>query len=206
MSFAGNNEGSQHLLSQLRSFPNLLTLLRLSFIPFIVSSILDGRYEIAFVLFVLAGVTDALDGVFARSLGQRTKLGEYLDPIADKLLISTLFLVLSATHRIPWRVTVIVFGRDLIILVVCTLVYATTPLRDFSPSIFGKANTVAQIVALGATIVVEVRAWAWVEVVKRAGLWTVFVLTIISALHYVFLLGIRLRAINTTERNQGKTA
>jgi len=194
------------LLSQLRSFPNLLTLLRLSFIPFIVSSILDGRYEIAFVLFVLAGVTDALDGVFARSLGQRTKLGEYLDPIADKLLISTLFLVLSATHRIPWRVTVIVFGRDLIILVVCTLVYATTPLRDFSPSIFGKANTVAQIVALGATIVVEVRAWAWVEVVKRAGLWTVFVLTIISALHYVFLLGIRLRAINTTERNQGKTA
>jgi len=194
------------LLSQLRSFPNLLTLLRLSFIPFIVSSILDGRYEIAFVLFVLAGVTDALDGVFARSLGQRTKLGEYLDPIADKLLISTLFLVLSATHRIPWRVTVIVFGRDLIILVVCTLVYATTPLRDFSPSIFGKANTVAQIVALGATIVVEVRAWAWVEVVKRAGLWTVFVLTVISALHYVFLLGIRLRAINTTERNQGKTA
>ena len=194
------------MLSQLRSFPNLLTLLRLSFIPFIVSSILDGRYEIAFVLFVLAGVTDALDGVFARSLGQRTKLGEYLDPIADKLLISTLFLVLSATHRIPWRVTVIVFGRDLIILVVCTLVYATTPLRDFSPSIFGKANTVAQIVALGATIVVEVRAWAWVEVVKRAGLWTVFVLTIISALHYVFLLGIRLRAINTTERNQGKTA
>ena len=170
------------------------------------SSILDGRYEIAFVLFVLAGVTDALDGVFARSLGQRTKLGEYLDPIADKLLISTLFLVLSATHRIPWRVTVIVFGRDLIILVVCTLVYATTPLRDFSPIIFGKANTVAQIVALGATIVVEVRAWAWVEVVKRAGLWTVFVLTIISALHYVFLLGIRLRAINTTERNQGKTA
>ena len=194
------------MLSQLRSFPNLLTLLRLSFIPFIVSSILDGRYEIAFVLFVLAGVTDALDGVFARSLGQRTKLGEYLDPIADKLLISTLFLVLSATHRIPWRVTVIVFGRDLIILVVCTLVYATTPLRDFSPSIFGKANTVAQIVALGATIVVEVRAWAWVEVVKRAGLWTVFVLTIISALHYVFLLGIRLRAINTTERNHGKTA
>ena len=194
------------MLSQLRSFPNLLTLLRLSFIPFIVSSILDGRYEIAFVLFVLAGVTDALDGVFARSLGQRTKLGEYLDPIADKLLISTLFLVLSATHRIPWRVTVIVFGRDLIILVVCTLVYATTPLRDFSPSIFGKANTVAQIVALGATIVVEVRAWAWVEVVKRAGLWTVFVLTVISALHYVFLLGIRLRAINTTERNQGKTA
>ena len=191
------------MLGQLRSFPNLLTLLRLSFIPFIVSSILEGRYEVALTLFVLAGISDALDGVLARSLGQRTKLGEYLDPIADKLLISTLFLVLSATHRIPWRVTVIVFSRDIIILVVCTLVYATTSLRDFSPSIFGKANTVVQIVALGATILVEVKSWLWVEVVKRVGLWTVFALTIVSALHYVFLLALRLRAVT---HNDGKAA
>lgn len=189
------------MLAQLRSFPNLLTLLRLSFIPFIVSSILEGHYEIALILFVLAGVSDALDGILARSLGQRTKLGEYLDPIADKLLISTLFLILSATHRIPWRVTVIVFSRDIIILVVCTLVYATTPLRDFSPSIFGKANTVVQIVALGATILVEVQPWQWLEIVKRIGLWSVFALTILSALHYVFLLAVRLRAV---AHNEGK--
>jgi len=189
------------LLAQLGSFPNLLTLLRLSFIPFIVSSILEGHYGVALTLFVLAGVSDALDGVLARSLGQRTKLGEYLDPIADKLLISTLFLILSATHRIPWRITVIVFGRDFIILVVCTLVYATTPLRDFTPSILGKGNTVAQIVALGATILVEVKPWFWVEVVKRVGIWTVFALTIVSALHYVFLLAVRLRAVTHNDRN-----
>ena len=193
------------MLAQLRSFPNLLTLLRLSFIPFIVSSILEGHYEIALILFVLAGVSDALDGILARSLGQRTKLGEYLDPIADKLLISTLFLVLSATHRIPWRITVIVFGRDIIILVVCTLVYATTPLRDFSPSIFGKANTVVQIVALGATILVEVKPWQWVEIVKRVGVWSVFALTILSALHYVFLLALRLRAVSHNEGKAVKT-
>lgn len=193
------------MLAQLRSFPNLLTLLRLSFIPFVVSSILEGRYEVALTLFVLAGISDALDGVLARSLGQRTKLGEYLDPIADKLLISTLFLVLSATHRIPWRITVIVFGRDIIILVVCTLVYATTPLRDFSPSIFGKANTVVQIVALGATILVEVKPWFWIEIVKRIGLWTVFALTILSALHYVFLLAVRLRAVTQAEGKAAKT-
>jgi len=189
------------LLAQLRSFPNLLTLLRLSFIPFIVSSILEGHYEVALILFVLAGISDALDGILARLLGQRTKLGEYLDPIADKLLISTLFLILSATHRIPWRITVIVFSRDIIILVVCTLVYATTPLRDFSPSIFGKANTVVQIVALGATILVEVKPWQWVEIVKRVGLWSVFALTILSALHYVFLLAVRLRG---AAHNEGK--
>ena len=194
------------MLGQLRSFPNLLTLLRLSFIPFIVSSIVEGHYEVALILFVLAGISDALDGVLARSLGQRTKLGEYLDPIADKLLISTLFLVLSATHRIPWRITVVVFSRDIIILVVCTLVYATTPLRDFSPSILGKANTVAQIIALGATILVEVKSWFWMEVVKRVGLWSVFALTIVSALHYVFLLAVRLRAVSQNEGKAPKTA
>jgi cardiolipin synthase len=188
------------LLRQLRSFPNLLTLLRLCFIPFVISSILDGRYEIALALFVVAGISDALDGVLARSLGQRTKLGEYLDPIADKLLLSTLFLVLSATHRIPWRVTVIVFGRDIIILVVCTLVYATTSLRDFSPSVFGKANTVAQIGTVGVTLLLEVRPWPWVVVLKRLGLWMVFALTIVSALHYVFLLVLRLRALPSAER------
>ena len=189
------------LLAQLRSFPNLLTLLRLSFIPFIISSILDGRYQTALALFILAGISDGLDGLLARSLGQRTKLGEYLDPIADKLLISTLFLVLSAAHRIPWRVTVLVFGRDIIILVICTLVYATTPLRDFSPTLLGKANTVAQIVTLGATILVEVEAWQWVVIAKWVGIWTVFALTIVSALHYVFLLGIRLRAVTAPDRS-----
>lgn len=188
------------MLRQLRSFPNLLTLLRLCFIPFVVSSILEGRYETALALFVLAGISDALDGVLARSLGQRTKLGEYLDPIADKLLLSTLFLVLSAAHRIPWRVTVIVFSRDVIILVVCTLVYATTPLRDFSPTLLGKINTVAQIVTVGLTILSEVQPWSWFIMLKRMGLWTVFTLTIVSALHYVFLLGVRLRAVTSNER------
>jgi cardiolipin synthase len=183
------------LLAQLRSFPNLLTLLRLMFIPFVISSILEGRYSVALTLFILAGISDGLDGVLARSLSQRTKLGEYLDPIADKLLLSTLFLVLSVAHRIPWRVTVIVFSRDVIILVVCSLVYATTPLRDFSPSIFGKANTVAQIVTVGATLLYEVRPWDWVGAVKQYGLWTVFGLTIFSALHYVFLLVLRLNAL-----------
>ncbi|HWC15432.1 MAG TPA: CDP-alcohol phosphatidyltransferase family protein [Terriglobales bacterium] len=187
------------MLAQLRSFPNLLTLLRLCFIPFIINSILDGRYQIALALFVLAGISDALDGLLARSLGQRTKLGEYLDPIADKLLISTLFPVLSAMHRIPWRVTVVVFSRDLIILVVCTLVYVTTPLRDFRPSLLGKANTVAQIVTLGATILVEVKPWFWVVMAKWSGVWAVFGLTVLSALHYVYLLGVRLRAIGVQD-------
>lgn len=194
------------MLAQLRSFPNLLTLLRLGFIPFIINSILDGHYAITLALFFLAGLSDALDGLLARSLGQRTKLGEYLDPIADKLLISTLFPVLSAMHRIPWRVTVVVFSRDLIILVVCTLVYVTTPLRNFRPTLLGKANTVAQIVTLGATILVEVKPWFWIMLIKRIGIWTVFCLTIVSALHYVYLLGVRLRAVGLQDRAGARSA
>ena len=192
------------MLAQLRSYPNLLTLLRLGFVPFVINSIMDGHYSIALTLFILAGISDGLDGVLARSLGQRTKLGEYLDPIADKLLISTLFLVLSAMHRIPWRVTVVVFGRDIIILIVCTLVYATTSLRDFRPSLLGKANTVAQIVTLGATLLVEVVPWFWIAAVKKIGIWTVFSLTVISALHYVYLLGVRLHS--TMERSTARPA
>lgn len=195
---------SGSLLDQLRSFPNLLTLLRLCFIPFVISSIMDGRYAIALLLFVLAGLSDGLDGLLARSLGQKTRLGQYLDPIADKLLLSTLFLVLSTAHKIPWRVTVVVLSRDVIILVICTLVYATTPLRDFSPTIYGKANTVAQIATLGLTMLREFAAFPWVIVLKRAGIWIVFGLTIFSALHYVFLLGVRLRAV--AERNVAKAS
>ena len=194
------------MLAQLRSFPNLLTLLRLCFIPFVVSSILEGHYEPALWLFVVAGISDALDGLLARSLGQRTKLGEYLDPVADKLLLSTLFLVLSVTHLIPWRVTVTVFSRDIIILVVCTLVYATTPLRDFSPSLLGKANTVAQIVTVGLVMLREVKPWPWVVELKQYGLWIVFGLTILSALHYVLLLMLRLRALPGAEHPATRSA
>ena len=136
------------LLSQLRAAPNLLTVMRLFIIPFLVIEILDGNYQVAFALFMLAGISDALDGLLARWLSQRTTLGLYLDPIADKLLLSTLFLVLTHVGLMPRYVTVLVFSRDLGILLIATLLFATNTLRDFHPSLFGKLNTLVQIVAL----------------------------------------------------------
>src|SRR5438445_9670598 len=129
--------------SQLRAAPNQLTLLRLIIIPFIIINIVDERFGWALGLFVLAGISDALDGLLARLLEQKTLLGQYLDPVADKLLLSTMFLTLSFVHSnpIPWPVTVLVFFRDIVILVVCTLLYATGTFRTFRPSWFGKANT-----------------------------------------------------------------
>ena len=78
-----------------RSAPNLLTLLRICLMPFMVAAILEAHYAVSFGLFVAAGLTDALDGTLARLLKQRSMLGQYLDPVADKLLLSTLFLVLT---------------------------------------------------------------------------------------------------------------
>jgi cardiolipin synthase len=135
-------------LNQIRATPNLLTLLRLFIVPFIVIEVLDSDFNMAFALFLLAGITDALDGLLARWLSQKTTLGQYLDPIADKLLLSTLFLVLTHVALIPRYVTVLVFSRDLGILLISTLLFATGTLRDFRPSWLGKLNTLVQILGV----------------------------------------------------------
>ena len=128
--------------------PNLLTIARLFMIPFMVIAILDGNFTAGFTLLMIAGISDGLDGLLARWLSQQTTLGLYLDPIADKLLLSTLFIALTHVGLIPRYVTVLVFSRDLGILLIATLLFATNTLRDFRPSFFGKANTFVQIVAL----------------------------------------------------------
>ncbi|HWZ51866.1 MAG TPA: CDP-alcohol phosphatidyltransferase family protein [Granulicella sp.] len=184
------------LLSQFRAAPNLLTLLRLFIIPFLVIEILDGDYRVAFALFLLAGLSDALDGLLARWLSQQTKLGLYLDPIADKLLLSTLFLVLTHVGLIPRYVTVLVFSRDLGILLISTLLFATHTLRDFRPSLFGKLNTLVQIVAL--VLVLAGRALPWVQLPElRADLIrAIAFLAPLSAAQYAWIV---IRRISTTE-------
>jgi cardiolipin synthase (CMP-forming) len=182
------------VISQLRTAPNQLTLLRLLFIPFIVISILDHRYGWALGLLVLAGFSDCLDGILARLLKQKTALGMLLDPIADKLLLSTLFLVLSVDHKIPWKVTVLVFSRDLGIVLTSAVVWATTSIRDFPPSFFGKANTTAQILTVFFVLLDEVAPSNAVLFCKQVSLWATVALTVLSAVHYVFRLGRRLRA------------
>lgn len=173
-------------MNDLQATPNLLTFLRLCIVPFLVLAILDGRYELAFGLFVLAGFTDAMDGLLARWLHQRTLLGSYLDPVVDKLLLSTLFLVLHHEALISRRVTVLVFARDLGILVVAAILYATTSIRSFKPSIVGKANTVAQILALAAVLLAQFFGPPWVVNLRHWALTTTVVLTVLSGFHYAW--------------------
>jgi cardiolipin synthase len=182
------------LLRQFRAAPNLLTLLRLFIIPFLVIEILDGRYKGAFALFVLAGFSDGFDGLLARWLSQKTTLGQYLDPIADKLLLSTLFLVLTHMNLIPRYVTVLVFSRDFGILLISTLLFATGTLRDFRPSLLGKLNTVVQIFALTIVLVAQVWHSGNVGMLRHHLLWAVAVLAPVSAAQYAWIVFRRVSA------------
>ena len=178
---------------QLLLAPNQITLLRLVFIPFIIINIVGHNWRWALLLLVAAGMSDGLDGLLARQLHQQSRLGEYLDPIADKLLLSTLFLVLSIVGQIPWRYTILVFSRDLCILLTSAVLYATIGLRDFRPSIFGKINTVAQVATMFFVLLYNVHVATWVYWGRRLGLYSTFAFTLASGIHYIFLVGARIR-------------
>jgi cardiolipin synthase len=190
-------------LNQFRSVPNLLTLMRLFLIPYLVIEILDGRFRMAFALFVLAGFSDGFDGLVARMTKQYTRLGQYLDPIADKLLLSTLFVVLTHVGLVPRYVTVLVFSRDLGILLISTLLFATGTLKDFRPSLLGKLNTLVQIV--GLTVVLVEQVWPGVDMgLLRGGLLrSIAALAPVSAAQYAWIV---LRRVSAHEAKEEDTA
>ena len=179
---------------QFRAVPNLLTMARLFVLPYLVITILDGHWRLAFALLWLAGVSDGFDGLLARKLHQRTTLGLYLDPIADKLLLSTLFLVLTHVGLIPRYVTVLVFSRDLGILLIATLLFATNTLRTFPPSKLGKLNTVIMILGVLTVMTCEVIPRAGLQDLKALLLWTIALLAPVSAAEYAWIVLRRIQA------------
>ena len=185
-------------LRQILTAPNQLTLLRMIFLPFIVINVVKHDFKWALALFVLAGMSDGLDGLLARTLHQQTLLGQYLDPIADKLLMSTMFLVLSIERMIPWKYTVVVFSRDISILLISGVLFMIAGLRDFRPSIFGKANTCAQVAAIFFVLLLLIEPLRWVWIARTIFLRATFIFTIVSAVHYALLVQHRLHAPATT--------
>ncbi|MGA7078824.1 MAG: CDP-alcohol phosphatidyltransferase family protein [Terriglobales bacterium] len=181
---------------QLLTAPNQLTLLRMIFLPFIVINLVKHDFKWALALFVLAGMSDGLDGLLARRLHQQTILGQYLDPIADKLLMSTMFLVLSIEQRdlVPWTYTIVVFSRDISIMLISGVLFMIAGLRDFRPSIFGKANTFAQVAAIFFVLLQLVAPVRWIWIARITFLRATFIFTIVSAVHYAFLVQHRLHA------------
>jgi cardiolipin synthase len=187
--------GSPLVTNRFWTAPNQITLLRLIFIPFVIISVFDAHWRWALALLLAAAASDALDGLLARTLKQQTLLGQYLDPIADKLLLSSLFLVLSFVKKIPWRFTVVVFSRDLCIVATAVVLYATVGFRDFRPSIFGKLNTACQIAAVFFVVLSQVVETSWLPTLIRLLLYATFTFATISGVHYVLLTGHRLRNV-----------
>ncbi len=184
---------SHRAKAQFWTAPNQITLLRLLFIPFVIIAVFDAHWRWALGLLIAAAFSDALDGLLARTLHQQTLLGLYLDPIADKMLLSSLFLVLSFVKKIPWKYTVLVFNRDIGIVATAVVLYAAVGFRDFRPSIFGKINTACQIATVWFVVLAQVVETPWLPIVVKFLLYATFTFTTLSAVHYALLTGQRLR-------------
>ena len=171
------------------NIPNFLTVVRILLVPIFVDLVIYGYPFWALLVFLGAGLTDALDGMIARVLDQRTTLGRYLDPLADKLLLVASFVVLSVVGVIPIWVTIVVVSRDVIISIGTLVVHLLRERVNIMPTLMGKATTVAQLVYVVAVLLgmigpVAPRFVPMVLVVMLG-------LTIASGLHYLFR-GIRM--------------
>ena len=133
---------------QAMNLPNILTLTRVLLIPVFVILIINKYFEWALLTFALAGITDGLDGLIARLTHQRTELGAYLDPIADKLLTFAAFISLAIIEMIPSWLVVIVITRDIIILVGFLVMFLTNYHPKINPSLLSKMTTTFQIVTI----------------------------------------------------------
>jgi cardiolipin synthase len=163
---------------------NFFTLLRLILIPYVIGAILAGRHTRALELFFLAAVTDVIDGTLARSYGMSTQAGAYLDPIADKCLLSGIFLALGAVGTVPWWFVAVVLGRDVYILLAVVAVMALTKVRKFPPSRWGKISTFVQIATAVAWMVENIWPVPVLYAIATAMLWVCVVFTIWSGIHY----------------------
>ena len=144
---------ANHTLGALWTLPNILTLIRIVLIPFFLILLLNGLYPFSLGVFALCGLTDAFDGVLARRTKQGTRLGSYLDPLADKLLIVSCYLALSSMETVPVWLTVLVLSRDLIILLGYGALFLSMEEKmDVQPSRIGKLNTGLQIATVALVL------------------------------------------------------
>jgi cardiolipin synthase len=181
--------------SRIITLPNLLTIFRMALIPVFVSLLFYQKFLLALGVFLVAGITDGLDGLLARRFHQQSPLGRILDPIADKMMLVTSFVVLSMRGvfptplpkhlPIPFWVTVTVISRDVFILVGAAAINMVSGFRAFRPSFLGKLSTVVQICAVAIVILaaqIRVGTGYYLPSVYT----TVFALTLLSGIHYVF--------------------
>jgi len=178
------------------TIPNLLTLLRMALIPVFAILLFYGQSGWALLTFFVAGISDGVDGFVARRFNQQSELGTILDPIADKLLMTTAFIILTLPNifptephlrhlPVPFWVTAAVIGRDILIIAVAGAIFVITNFRGFQPSWLGKASTVVQIFAVGLILIAAIfpsLGGFYLPTVYT----TVFAFALFSGVHYIF--------------------
>jgi cardiolipin synthase (CMP-forming) len=180
--------------------PNLFTLARVGLTPFIALALLERQYGRALLLCFLAGLTDGIDGTLARRFNGVTRLGAYLDPAADKLLIAVVYICLGWVGELPWWIVAIVFGRDLLILGMVAWGFWFTTIRTFPPSLWGKLSTALQILA--ALVVMAAAAEGWTSL-REPAIWAMLAATVWSGIHYA-VHGLRLLRTSAIDAGSGR--
>ncbi len=178
-------------MSSIITVPNLLTFMRMALIPVFASLLFYGNSVWALVVFLIAGISDGVDGFLARRFKQESELGTIIDPIADKLLMTTAFIVLSLPHvlepvkhlPIPFWVTAAVIGRDVLIVTVAGAIHIMTGFKGFKPSWLGKLSTFVQVVAVTLILVAAVSGYSFY---LPTVYFFVVLLAVVSGIHYIF--------------------
>lgn len=173
------------------TIPNLLTFLRMALIPVFASLLFYGNSHWALLVFVIAGVSDGIDGFVARRFKQESELGTIIDPIADKLLMTVAFIVLSLPGvlepvrflPVPFWVTAAVIGRDVLIITVAGAINIMTGFKGFRPSWLGKLSTFVQVVAVTLVLVAAVTGYSFY---LPTVYFFVVLLAVVSGIHYIF--------------------
>lgn len=180
------------MATRVLTVPNQITFLRLAFLPFFLIFVYYDRYQWALGVLMAAAISDLLDGVLARRLNQKTALGAYLDPIADKLLLSSSFLMLAVKGKLYWWLTILVLSRDVLILLISAVILVTVGYRRLPPSIYGKITTGTQIVLVFFVVATAALPLGWLDAIESGLIYLVAAFTIFSGIHYSFVIARRL--------------
>lgn len=167
------------------NLPNLLTLIRIILTPLLVILLINGKFVEALIVFTIAGITDGLDGLIARWMRQKTRIGAILDPIADKLLLTSAYVTLAVIGFLPGWLAVTVISRDVIIVFGVLIIFLFQGEVEIHPSMLGKITTVAQLGTIFMVLVNHDLGW-FCRILPFLYIGTALI-TVISGLHYMYL-------------------
>jgi cardiolipin synthase len=166
------------------TIPNLLTLVRIIMTPLILIELSQRKYMMGGWMFGAAAFTDILDGLLARRFGAQTKIGQYFDPIADKILLTSIYVGLALGGAVPLWIVLLIFARDLWILLLSGVALRVTEFRNLQPSLWGKASTFFQIMAAVAVMAARAYDNDWFLKISTILIGGVVILAAVSGIDY----------------------